>query len=33
MKNIAFLWAVLAVSIGFAQDKPSLAGTFQGQTK
>jgi hypothetical protein len=29
MKNIAFLWAILAVSIGLAQDKPSAAGTWK----
>jgi hypothetical protein len=29
MKNIAFLWAILAVSVGLAQDKPSLAGNWK----
>jgi hypothetical protein len=29
MKNIAFLWAILAVSVGLAQDKPSMAGNIQ----
>jgi hypothetical protein len=29
MKNIAFLWAILAVSIGLAQDKPSMAGSWK----
>jgi hypothetical protein len=29
MKNIALLWAILAVSIGLAQDKPSLAGNWK----
>jgi hypothetical protein len=29
MKNIAFLWAILAVSIGLAQGKPSLVGTWK----
>ena len=29
MKNIAFLWAILAVSIGLAQDKPSMIGTWK----
>jgi hypothetical protein len=29
MKNIAFLWAVLAVSVGLAQDKPSMAGDWK----
>src|ERR1700751_4246022 len=29
MKNIAFLWAFLAVSVGLAQDKPSLAGNWK----
>ena len=29
MKNIAFLWAILAVSIGLAQDKPSAAGNWK----
>lgn len=29
MKNIAFLWAILAVSIGLAQDKPSMAGNWK----
>ena len=26
MKNIALAWAILAVSVGLAQDKPTLAG-------
>jgi hypothetical protein len=29
MKNIAFLWAILAVSIGLAQDKPSFVGAWK----
>ena len=29
MKNIAFLWAILAVSIGSAQDKPSMVGSWK----
>jgi hypothetical protein len=29
MKNIAFLWALLAVSVGLAQDKPSTVGTWK----
>ena len=29
MKNIAILWAILAVSVGLAQDKPSLAGNWK----
>ena len=29
MKNIAFLWALLAVSVGLAQDKPSMAGNWK----
>lgn len=29
MKNIAFLWAILAVSIGLAQDKPSMVGNWK----
>jgi hypothetical protein len=29
MKNIAFLWVVLAVSVGFAQEKPSTAGSWK----
>ncbi|MDX6459658.1 MAG: hypothetical protein QOE55_3355 [Acidobacteriaceae bacterium] len=29
MKNIAFFWAILAVSIGLAQDKPSMVGTWK----
>jgi hypothetical protein len=29
MKNVAFLWAILAVSVGLAQEKPSLAGQFE----
>jgi hypothetical protein len=29
MKNIAFVWAILAVSIGLAQDKPSLVGSWK----
>ena len=29
MKNIAFLWAFLAISIGLAQDKPSYSGTWK----
>jgi hypothetical protein len=29
MKNIAFLWAILAVSVGLAQDKPSLVGSWK----
>ena len=29
MKNIAILWAILAVSVGLAQDKPSLAGSWK----
>jgi hypothetical protein len=29
MKNVAFLWAILAVSIGLAQDKPSMVGTWK----
>jgi hypothetical protein len=29
VKNIAFLWAILAVSVGLAQDKPSVVGTWK----
>jgi hypothetical protein len=29
MKNIAFLWAILAVSVGLAQDKPSMVGNWK----
>jgi hypothetical protein len=29
MKNIAILWALLAVSVGLAQDKPSMAGSWK----
>jgi hypothetical protein len=29
MKNIALLWALLAVSVGLAQDKPSMAGDWK----
>jgi hypothetical protein len=29
MKNIAFLWAILAASIGLAQDRPSMAGNWK----
>jgi hypothetical protein len=29
MKNIAFLWAVLVVSVGLAQDKPSMVGNWK----
>jgi hypothetical protein len=29
MKNIAFLWTILAVSIGLAQEKPSMAGNWK----
>jgi hypothetical protein len=29
MKNIACLWAILAVSVGLAQDKPSMAGNWK----
>ncbi len=29
MKKIVFLWAVLVVSIGLAQDKPSMAGSWK----
>jgi hypothetical protein len=29
MKNIAFLWAFLAVSVALAQDKPSMVGTWK----
>jgi hypothetical protein len=29
MKNIAFLWAILAVSVGLAQDKPSFTGDWK----
>jgi hypothetical protein len=29
MKNIVFLWAILAVSVGLAQDKPSMVGTWK----
>ena len=29
MKNIGFLWAILAVSVGLAQDKPSMVGNWK----
>jgi hypothetical protein len=29
MKNTVFLWAILAVSIGLAQDKPSAVGNWK----
>jgi len=29
MKNIVFLWAILAVSVGLVQDKPSMAGNWK----
>jgi hypothetical protein len=29
VKNMAFLWAILAVSSGLAQDKPSMVGTWK----
>jgi hypothetical protein len=29
MKNTPFLWAILAVSIGLAQDKPSMVGNWK----
>jgi hypothetical protein len=32
MKNITFLWAFLAVSVGLAQDKPSMAGNWKLDT-